>query len=144
VSSYLTREYADSIDSLKGLTPEQRRTIVEHGDAVYEEIRRAERRGMPLPEEDALRKWGESNEIGPTAMTAALQYLRESGQILAVARTAAPIEESTEPRAHALADMTDTQIRELASELEIEGRSKMSVRQLKNRIEKIEAGEDDR
>lgn len=79
---YITDRKADEIAALQGLSPDDRGRAIADAEQIYGYIRRSEgQRDGGVPE-DAIRKWCESNDIGPDRTNRALQLMRDLGQLV--------------------------------------------------------------
>jgi hypothetical protein len=82
---FMTDQAVEQIAVLADADADTRTQALADADIVYRYLRRSEgQRGDAVPE-DALRAWGEQNDIGPDRMNLALEVLKETGRVVALA-----------------------------------------------------------
>jgi hypothetical protein len=84
---FITDRAVDQIAALQDVPADDRVRTLADADRVYLYIRRSEgqRDGvLPGAPEEALRTWGEQNDLDPDRMNLALAILQETGRVVAV------------------------------------------------------------
>jgi hypothetical protein len=82
---FITDQAVDQIAALQDVDAAGRQQAFDDADTVYHYLRRSEGQRSDAVPEDALRKWGEQNDLGPDRLNLALEVLRETGRVVAVA-----------------------------------------------------------
>jgi hypothetical protein len=82
---FLTDQAVEQIAALQDADAASRLQAFEDADNVYQYLRRSEGQRSDAVPEDALRKWGERNDLGPDRLNLALEVLKETGRVVALA-----------------------------------------------------------
>jgi hypothetical protein len=82
---FITDQAVDQIAALQDVDAAGRRQAFDDADTVYRYLRRSEGQRSDAVPEDALRKWGEQNDLDPDRLNLALEVLRETGRVVALA-----------------------------------------------------------
>lgn len=81
---FMTDQAVDQIAALADVDVETRQRAFEDADTVYGYLRRSEgQRDGPVPEQ-ALRKWGEQNDLDPDRMNLALEVLKATDRVVTI------------------------------------------------------------
>lgn len=85
MTSYITDQAVEQIAELQDVDAAGRVQAFADADAVYGYLRRSEgQRDGGVPD-DALRTWGESNDLDPDRMNLAIAVLRATGRVVELA-----------------------------------------------------------
>lgn len=82
---FITDQAVEQIATLEGLDAAVRAEAFADADKVYTYLRRSEGQRTDAVPEDALRKWGEQNDLDPDRLNRAIGVLKDTGRVVALA-----------------------------------------------------------